>query len=48
LSNKEPYVAIKDRQADNKIGDVDSFTFIKVRPICCKRYINRYVALVKK
>jgi hypothetical protein len=48
LSNKEPYMAIKDRQADDEISDIDSLTPLKVRPICRKRYINRYVALVKK
>jgi hypothetical protein len=41
-------MAIKDRQANNKIGNIDSLTLIKVRPICCERYINRYVVLVKK
>ena len=48
LSNKEPYIAIKDRQANNEIGDIDPLTPIKVRPIYYKRYINRYIALVKK
>ena len=48
MSNKEPYIAIKDKQADNKISNTDSFTPLKVRPIYCKRYINRYVALIKK
>jgi hypothetical protein len=48
LSNKEPYIAIKDKQADNKISDTDPLTPLKVRPICCKRYINKYIALVKK
>ena len=41
-------MAIKDRQANNKIGDTDLFTPLKVRPIYYKRYINRYIALVKK
>jgi hypothetical protein len=48
LSNKEPYIAIKDRQANNKIGNTNPLTPIKVRPIYYKRYINRYIALVKK
>jgi hypothetical protein len=48
LSNKEPYMAIKDGQADNKISNIDSFTPLKVRPIRYKRYVDRYVVLVKK
>jgi hypothetical protein len=48
LSNKKPYIAIKDRQADNKIGNANPLTPLKVRPICCERYINRYITLVKK
>ena len=48
LSNKEPYIAIKDRQANNKIGDADPLTPIKVRPIYYKRYIDKYITLVKK
>jgi hypothetical protein len=41
-------MAVKDRQANNKIGNTDSLTLIKVRPIRRKRYINRYITLVKK
>jgi hypothetical protein len=41
-------MAIKDRQADNKISNTDPLTPLKVRPICYKRYINRYVTLIKK
>jgi hypothetical protein len=41
-------MAIKDRQVNNKIGNTDPLTPLKVRPICYKRYINRYIALVKK
>jgi hypothetical protein len=41
-------MAVKDRQADNKIGNIDPLTPLKVRPIYYKRYVNRYVALVKK
>jgi hypothetical protein len=41
-------MAIKDRQANNKMGDIDPFTPLKVRPVYYKRYINRYVALIKK
>jgi hypothetical protein len=41
-------MAVKDRQANNKIGNTDSLTLIKVRPIYYKRYINRYIILVKK
>jgi hypothetical protein len=48
LSDKEPYVAVKDRQANNKMGNTDPLTPLKVRPVCCKRYINRYIVLVKK
>jgi hypothetical protein len=48
LSNKEPYIAIKDKQANNKIGNINPLTPIKVRPIYYKRYINRYIALIKK
>jgi hypothetical protein len=48
LSNKELYIAIKNKQADNKISNIDSFTPLKVRPVYYKRYINRYIILVKK
>ena len=41
-------MAVKDRQANNKISNTDPFTPIKVRPIRYKRYINRYVTLIKK
>jgi hypothetical protein len=41
-------MAIKDKQADNKISDINLFTLLKVRPIRYKRYINRYIILVKK
>ena len=41
-------MAVKDRQADNKINNIDPFTPLKVRPIYYKRYINRYIILVKK
>ena len=41
-------MAIKDRQANNEIGDTDPLTPLKVRPVHCKRYVDRYVALVKK
>jgi hypothetical protein len=48
LSNKEPYMAVKDRQANNKISNTDPLIPLKVKPICYKRYIDRYIALVKK
>jgi hypothetical protein len=48
LSDKEPYIAIKDKQANNKISNANPLTLLKVRPIYYKRYVNRYVALVKK
>jgi hypothetical protein len=48
LSDKEPYITIKDKQANNKISDIDPLTPLKVRPIYYKRYINRYIILVKK
>jgi hypothetical protein len=48
LSNKELYIAVKDRQADNKISNIDPFTPLKVRPICYKRYIDKYITLIKK
>jgi carbamoylphosphate synthase large subunit len=41
-------MAIKDRQADDKISDIDPLTPLKVRPIRYKRYVDRYIALVKK
>ena len=41
-------MAIKDEQADNKISNIDPLTPLKVRPIYYKRYINRYIILVKK
>ena len=41
-------MAIKDKQANNKISNIDPFTLLKVRPIYYKRYINRYVILIKK
>jgi hypothetical protein len=41
-------VAIKNRQVNNEISNTDSFTPLKVRPIRRERYINRYIALVKK
>jgi hypothetical protein len=41
-------MAIKDRQADNKISNADSLTSLKVRPIYYKRYVNRYIILIKK
>jgi hypothetical protein len=48
LSNKEPYVAVKDRQADDEMGNADPLTPLKVRPIRRERYVDRYVAPVKK
>ena len=48
MSNKEPYIAIKDRQANNKINNIDPLTPLKVRPVYYKRYIDRYIALIKK
>jgi hypothetical protein len=48
LSNKEPYMAIKDRQANNKISNTDPLTPLKVRPIYYKRYVDRYITLIKK
>ena len=48
MSDKEPYIAVKDKQANNKISNIDPFTPLKVRPICYKRYVNRYITLVKK
>jgi hypothetical protein len=48
LSNKEPYIAVKDRQANNEIGNIDPLTLLKVRPVCYERYVDRYIALVKK
>ena len=41
-------MAIKDGQANNKIGDIDPLTPLKVKPVYRERYINRYIALVKK
>jgi len=41
-------MAIKDKQTNNKISNIDPFTLIKVRPIYYKRYINKYITLVKK
>jgi hypothetical protein len=41
-------MAIKDRQANNKMSNIDPLTPVKVRPIYYKRYINRYITLVKK
>jgi hypothetical protein len=41
-------MAIKDRQANNKISNTDLFTPLKVRPIYYKRYVDKYIALVKK
>jgi hypothetical protein len=41
-------MAVKDRQADNKISNIDPFTPLKVRPICYKRYIDKYITLIKK
>ena len=48
MSNKEPYIAIKDRQANNKINNIDPLTPLKVRPVYYKRYINKYIVLIKK
>ena len=48
MSNKEPYITVKDRQANNKISNIDPLTPLKVRPVRYKRYIDRYVALIKK
>jgi hypothetical protein len=48
LSNKEPYMAIKDRQANNKISNTDPLIPLKVRPIYYKRYVDRYITLIKK
>ena len=48
LSNKELYIAIKNKQVNNKINNIDSLTPLKVRPIYYKRYINRYIILIKK
>jgi hypothetical protein len=41
-------MAIKDRQANNEMGNIDPLTLVKVRPVYYKRYINRYIVLVKK
>jgi hypothetical protein len=41
-------MAIKDRQANNEISDADPLTPLKVRPVYYKRYVDRYVVLVKK
>jgi hypothetical protein len=41
-------MTIKDSQADNKISNIDPLTPLKVRPIYYKRYVDRYIALVKK
>jgi hypothetical protein len=48
LSNKEPYIAIKDKQANNEISNTNPLTPLKVRPICYKRYVNKYITLIKK
>jgi hypothetical protein len=48
LSNKEPYITIKDRQANNKISNINPLTPLKVKPIYYKRYINKYITLIKK
>jgi hypothetical protein len=41
-------MAIKDRQANNKIGNADPLTPLKVRPVYYKRYVDRYIAPIKK
>jgi hypothetical protein len=41
-------MAIKDRQVNNKISDINPLTLLKNRPIYCKRYINKYIILIKK
>ena len=41
-------MAIKDRQANNKINNINPLTPLKVKPVYCKRYINRYIILIKK
>ena len=41
-------MAIKDKQANNEISNADPLTPLKVRPICYKRYVNKYIALIKK
>ena len=41
-------MAIKDRQANNEISNIDPLTPLKVRPVYYKRYVNRYITLVKK
>jgi hypothetical protein len=41
-------MAIKDRQANNKINNINSLTLLKVRPIYYKRYVDKYIALIKK
>jgi hypothetical protein len=30
------------------MGNIDPFTPLKVRPICRERYVDKYIALVKK
>jgi len=41
-------MAIKDRQVNNEMGNTNPLILIKVRPIYYKRYVNRYIILVKK
>ena len=41
-------MAIKNKQANNKMGDINPLTPVKVRPVYYKRYIDRYIALIKK
>jgi hypothetical protein len=41
-------MAVKDKQANNEIGNINPLTPLKVRPIRRKRYVNKYIALVKK
>jgi hypothetical protein len=41
-------MAVKDKQANNKMGNVDPLTPLKVRPVYYERYINRYITLIKK
>ena len=41
-------MAAKDKQADNKISNIGPLTPLKVRPVYYKRYVDRYIILVKK
>ena len=47
-SDEELYIVIKDKQTDNEISDINPFTLLKTKAIRCKRYVNKYIVLIKK